>query len=125
MFSRKYNKKLKKKQHPDDFKGFKNSTATKQYSPFQMTDTRYLEHLREHQKLREAYEGSILKRNELLESNKRKNYQNELDRLMNELHRPNLPHSSVEHMDKRLHELMKLVPVSDSTKRKLKIDWMI
>ena len=119
MFSRKYNKKLKKKQHPDDFKGFKISTATKQYSPFQMTDTRYLEHLREHQKLREAYEGSILKRNELLESNKRKNYQNELDRLMNELHRPNLPHSSVEHMDKRLHELMKLVPVSDSTKKKI------
>ena len=119
MFSRKYNKKLKKKQYPNNFKGFKISTATKQYSPFQTTDTRYLEYLREHQKLREAYESSILKRNELLESNKRKNYQNELDRLMNELHRPNLPHSSVEHMDKRLHELMKLVPVSDSTKKKI------
>ena len=108
MFSRKYNKKLKKKQHPDDVKDFKISTATKQYSPFEMTDTRYLEHLREHQKLRDAYEGSILKRNELIESNKRKNYQHELDRLMNELHRPNLPHSSVEHMKKRIDELKKL-----------------
>ena len=108
MFSRKYSKKLKKKQHPEDMKGFKISTATKQYSPFEMKDTRYLEHLREHQKLREAYEGSILKRNELLESNKRKNYQNELDRLMNELHRPNLPHSSIEHMKKRIEELKKL-----------------
>ena len=74
MFSRKYNKKLTKKQQPDDIKGFKISTATKQHSPFQMTDIRYLEHLREHQKLREAYDGSILKRNELLESNKRKIY---------------------------------------------------
>ena len=118
MFSRKYNKKLKRKQHPEDMKGFKISAptlggasrafATKQYSPFQMQDTRYLEHLREHQKLREAYEGSVLKRNELLESNKRKNYQLELDRLMNELHRPNLPHSSIEHMKKRIEELRKL-----------------
>ena len=111
MFSRKYNKKLKKKQHPDDMKGFKISTSQKMFSPFQMHDTRYLEHLREHQKLREAYEGSILKRNELLESNKRKNYQNELDRLMNELHRPNLPHSSIEHMKKRIEELKRLAVV--------------
>ena len=46
-------------------------------------------------KLRESYEGSVLKRRELLESNKRKNYQQELDRLTNELHGPNLPHSSI------------------------------
>ena len=52
-------------------KDFKISTSTKQYSPFQMQDTRYLEHLRDHMKLRDAYEGSTLKRNELLESNKR------------------------------------------------------
>ena len=62
MFYRKYSKKLKRKQHPDDVKGFKISTATKQYGPLEMKDTRYLEHLREHQKLREAYEGSILKK---------------------------------------------------------------
>ena len=111
MFSRKYIKKLKRKQHPEDMKGFKISTGTKQYSPFQMQDTRYLEHLREHQKLRDAYEGSILKRNELLESNKRKNYRLELDRLMNELHRPNLPHSSIEPMKKRIEELKKLTVV--------------
>ena len=46
-------------------------------------------------KLRESYEASIPKRREILESNKRKNYQQELDRLTNELHRPNLPHSSI------------------------------
>ena len=119
MFSRKYDKRLKRKQHPDDMKGFKISTSTKQYSPFELQDTRYLEHLREHMKLRETYQGNLLKRNELLESNKRANYQNELDRLMNELYRPNLPHSSIEHMDKRLHELMNLFPVPKVTKKKI------
>ena len=59
-------------------------------------------------KLRETQEGSILKRNELLQSNKRQNYQLEMDRLMNELHRPNLPHSTKEHMEKRIDELKKL-----------------
>ena len=119
MFSRKYSKRLKRKQHPDDVKGFKISTSTKQYSPFELQDTRYLEHLRDHMKLRETYQGSLLKRNELLESNKRANYQNELDRLMGELYRPNLPHSSIEHMDKRLHELMNLFPVPEETKKKI------
>ena len=71
MFSRKYIKKFKRKQHPEDMKGFEISAPTKQYSPFQTQDTRYLEHLREHQKPREAYEGIVLKRNEMLESNKR------------------------------------------------------
>ena len=79
MFSRKYSKRLKRKQHPDDVKGFKISTSTKQYSSFELQDTRYLKHLRDHMKLRETYQGSLLKRNELLESNKRANYQNELD----------------------------------------------
>ena len=64
MFSGKYNKRLKsKQQHDDDVKGFKISTSQKMYSPFQMQDTRYLEHLRKHQKLRDACEGSLLKRN--------------------------------------------------------------
>ena len=76
-------------------KGLIISTSTKQYSPFEIQDTRYLEHLRDHMKLRESYEGSVHKRRELLESNKRKNYQQELDRLTNELHRPNLPPKTI------------------------------
>ena len=108
MFSKRFSRKYVKKQHPDDVKGFKISTSTKQYSPFQLQDTRYLEHLKHHMKLRETQEGSILKRNELLQSNKRQNCQLEMDRLMNELHRPNLPHSTKEHMEKRIDELKKL-----------------
>ena len=116
MFSRKYNKRLKRKQHPDDVKI---SISTKQYSPLELQDTHCLEHLRDHMKLRESYAGSLLKRNELLESNKRSNYQQGLDRLMNELYRPSLPLSSIEHMGKRLNELMSLFPVSKETKKKI------
>ena len=108
MFSKRFGRKYVKKQHPDDVKGFKLSTSQKMYSPFQMQDTRYLEHLKHHMKLRETQEGGILKRNELVESNKRQNHQLEMDRLMNELHRPNLPHATKEHMTKRIEELKKL-----------------
>ena len=108
MFSKRFSRKIRKKQHPDEMKGFKISTATKQYSPWELHDTQYLEHLREHAKLRETYEGSLLRRNELLQSNKRKNYQMELDRLINELHRPNLPYATREHLEKRIEELKKL-----------------
>ena len=47
-----------------------------------MQETRYFEHLKHHMKLKETQEGSILKRNELLQSNKRQNYQLEMGRLM-------------------------------------------
>ena len=40
--------------------------------------------------------------------NKRQNYQLEKDRLMNDLHRPNLPHATTEHMEKRIEELENL-----------------
>ena len=102
MFSKRFGRKYVRKQHPDDAKRFKISTPQKMYSPFQMHDTRYLEHLKHHMKLRETQEGSTLKRNELLESNKRANYQLEIDRLMGELHRPNPPHPTKEHMKKEL-----------------------
>ena len=59
-------------------------------------------------KLRETQEGSILKRSELLQSNKRQNYQLEMNKLMNELHRQNLPHATTEHMEKRIEELENL-----------------
>ena len=108
MLSKRFGRKYVQKQHPDDVKGFKLSTSQKMYSPFEMQDTRYSEHLKHHMKLRETQEGSILKRSELLQSNKRQNYQLEMDRLMNDLHRPNLPHATTEHMEKRLEELENL-----------------
>ena len=108
MLSKGFGRKYVKKQHPDDVKGFQLSTPQKMYSPFEMQDTRYFEHLKHHMKLRKKQGESILKRSELLQSNKRQNYQFEIDRLTNESHRPNLPHATTQHMEKRLEELDKL-----------------
>ena len=54
MLSKRFGRKYVKKQHPDDAKGFKLSTSQKMYSPFEMQDTRYSEHLKHHMKLRET-----------------------------------------------------------------------
>ena len=78
------------------------------YSPFDMRDTSYLEHLHKELKLRNARESMISLRKDMIESNKRSNYQNEIDRLTNELYRPNLPHSTKEHMQNRIDQLKKL-----------------
>jgi len=108
MFSKRLKRKLDAKNPKDKQQVFRVSTSTKQFSPFEMRDTRYLEHLRDNMKLRETQEGSLLFRKKLLESNKRANYQLELDRLMGEIHRPNLPHPTKEHMKKRIKELEEL-----------------
>ena len=70
------------------------------YSPFDMNDTKYLEHLHEQMKLRNSQEASVALRKKIDEGNKRANYVNELDRMMGELYRPNLPHATKEHLNK-------------------------
>ena len=61
-------------------------TTMMNFTPF-MADTRYLEH---QLKLRNAREGMLQLRKDMFEGNNRANYQNELDRVKNELYRPNL-----------------------------------
>ena len=78
------------------------------YSPFSLRDTSYLEHLHKELKLRNAREAMVSLRKDMIESNKRSNYQNEIDRLTNELYRPNLPYSTQEHMKNRIDQLKKL-----------------
>ena len=65
------------------------------FTPF-MADTRYLEHLHKEMKLRNAREGMLMMRKNMIEGNKRANYQNEMDRVKNELYRPNLSQPSKE-----------------------------
>ena len=79
------------------------------FTPF-MADTRYLEHLHKEMKLRNAREGMLMLRKNMIEGNKRANYQNEMDRVKNELYRPNLSQPSKEHLEsysKKLEQLMK------------------
>ena len=86
------------KHYTDNQDTIKGSVKNYRENNIAVCKERYLDHLRHHMKLGETQAGSTLKRNELLQSNTRQNYQLELDRLMNELHRPNLLHSSIEHM---------------------------
>ena len=51
-------------------------------------------------KLRNSQEASVAFRKHIQEGHARANYQNELDRLTMELRRPNLPHSTKEHLKK-------------------------
>ena len=71
------------------------------YSPFDLKDTEYLKHLHERMKLRNSQEASVAFRKHIQEGHARANNQNELDRLTMELHRPNLPHSTLEHLQKK------------------------
>ena len=95
MLSKRFGRKCVKKQHPDDVQGFKLSTSQKMYNPVEMQDTRYLE-----QTSQTSYQT---KRNARREHFKEKRIVTlEMNRLMNELHRPNLPHATTEHMEKRI-----------------------
>ena len=75
------------------------------YSPFDLRDTRYLEHLHKELKLRNAREAMISLRNDMIESNKRANYQNEKERLENQMRRDNLPYPTKEHMADRQEKM--------------------
>ena len=84
-------------------------TTMMNFSPFDLRDNSYLEHLSKELKLRKAREGALLLRKDMIESNKRSNYQNELDRLSGEIQRDNLPHNTVEHLNDRIKQLKSLV----------------
>ena len=75
------------------------------FTPFDMRDNSYLEHLSKELKLRNARAGLLSLRNDMLQANKRANFQNEYDRIMNELSRPNLPHNTKEHLEDRIRQL--------------------
>ena len=83
-------------------------TTMMNFNPF-MADTRYLEQLHKEMKLRNAREGMLMLRKNMIEGNKRANYQNEMDRIQNELHRPNLSRPSKEHLENYYSKLKKLM----------------
>ena len=83
-------------------------TSQKNHSPFDMMDTRYLEHLHQQAKTRNSRDTLMMKLKDYKESIARANYQNERQRLENELDRPNILDSSKEHMKKRIEQLKKL-----------------
>ena len=83
-------------------------TSPKNFSPFDMMDTRYLDHLHHQAKIRNSRDTLLMKLKDYKESIARANYRNEKERLENELDRPNILDSSKEHMKKRIEQLKKL-----------------
>ena len=83
-------------------------TSPKNFSPFDMMDTRYLEHLHHQAKIRNSRDTLLMKLKDYKESIARANYRNEKERLENELDRPNILDSSKEHMKRRIEQLKKL-----------------
>ena len=79
--------------------------AQTNFTPFDMRDSAFLEHLQKELKLRNAKEAMTLLRKDMLEANKRSNHQNEYDRIINELSRPNLPHPTKEHLEERIRQM--------------------
>ena len=75
------------------------------FTPFDLRDHAYLEHLSKELKLRNARAGLLSLRNDILQANKRANFQNEYERIMNELSRPNLPHNTKEHLEERIRHM--------------------
>ena len=79
------------------------------FTPCDLRDISYLDHLQKELTLRQSMEAMLSLRKDMIESNKRSNYQNELDRKTNELSRPNLPYMSKQHLEDRVKQLKKLV----------------
>ena len=82
--------------------------STKTFSPFDMVDSRYLEHLHQQAKIRNSRDTLLMKLKDYQESVQRANHRNERERLENEIDRPNILDSSKEHMKKRIEQLKKL-----------------
>ena len=72
------------------------------YSPFDLRDSSYLEHLHKELKLRNSREALLSLRQDLIRANNRANFQGEVDKIKKELERPNLPYATKEHLEQRL-----------------------
>ena len=75
---------------------------------FKHYDTRYMVWLKRQLDERETRDKLISVRNDIIESNKRVNYRNQLDRLQNEIQRDNLNHNSLEHLNHQINQFRNL-----------------
>ena len=95
----------RKKQTTTNFRQKMNKPATgNNYGIFKHQDTRYMKWLKDELDRRETRDKLVSYRNDILESNKRVNYRNQLERLQNEIQRNNLNHNSLEHLNHQIHQ---------------------
>ena len=95
----------RKKQTTTHFRQKMNKPATgNNYGIFKHQDTRNMKWLKDELDRRETRDKLVSYRNDILESNKRVNYRNQLERLQNEIQRNNLNHNSLEHLNHQIHQ---------------------
>ena len=75
---------------------------------FKHHDSRYMKYLKEQLDKRETRDKLLSYRNDIIESNKRVNYRNQIDRMNNEIQRDNLSHNSLEHLNHQINQFKKL-----------------
>ena len=75
---------------------------------FNHQDTRYMKCLIEQLDRRETRDKLISVRNDIIESNKRVNYRNQIDKMNNEIQRDNLNHNTLEHLQHQINQFKNL-----------------
>ena len=99
----------KKRQTTMNYRQQMSKPATgKNQGVFKHQDTRYMKYLKEQLDRRETRDKLLSYRNDIVESNKRVNYRNQVERMENEIHRDNLNHNSLEHLQHQINQLKNL-----------------
>ena len=99
----------KKKQiTTNDRKQMSKPASGNNFGIFKHHDSRYMKYLKEQLDKRETRDKLLSYRNDIIESNKRVNYRNQIDRMNNEIQRDNLSHNSLEHLNHQINQFRKL-----------------
>ena len=99
----------KKKQiTTNDRKQMSKPASGNNFGIFKHHDSRYMKYLKEQLDKRETRDKLLSYRNDIIESNKRVNYRNQIDRMNNEIQRDNLSHNSLEHLNHQINQFKKL-----------------
>ena len=95
----------KKKQiTTNDRKQMSKPASGNNFGIFKHHDSRYMKYLKEQLDKRETRDKLLSYRNDIIESNKRVNYRNQIDRMNNEIQRDNLSHNSLEHLNHQINQ---------------------
>ena len=99
----------KKRQTTMNYRQQMSKPATgKNQGVFKHQDTRYMKYLKEQLDRRETRDKLLSYRNDIVESNKRVNYRNQVERMENEIQRDNLNHNSLEHLQHQINQFKNL-----------------
>lgn len=75
---------------------------------FKHYDTRYMAWLKRQLEERETRDKLLSYRNDIIQSNERVNYRNQVERMENEIQRDNLNHNSLEHLQHQINQFKNL-----------------